>query len=342
MNHVIELPINEMKTALTGLSKVISKRSTLPVLEHVRVTRDREGVVTLQATDLDATAIYQGEQRNVGSPCDFLVPFEPLNKLVKGSKEPVLLISEGKDKVRLKTSVGTSPMEQALDSLPVDEFPPTVRVEGTPILVNEHFCDCLRQALECCSDEGSRHVIQHVCLDTRPAEGHYIAASDGRHLFAANSFHFDLKEPVLIRNQAFLRWNKFLEDGNGELNVKPGTKKSGPWVQLKSGRWTFIGKACEDEFPKWKQVVPASNSKRTRIEFSPGAVATLLAGVPNLPGHDDSNRPVKLEVLGGTLLVKAKARDAKEWTRLTIDGATITGKATTVSLNRDYLLKALR
>ena len=146
MNPVIELPAAEWKTALTGLGKVISKRSTLPVLEHLRVTRDRAGVVTMQATDLDTTATYQAEAPSAGEPCDFLVPFAPLNQAVKGSKETVQLIAETKDRVRIRTFIGASPIEQTLASLPVDEFPPTPVVSGKGIPVDAMFRDTLRQA----------------------------------------------------------------------------------------------------------------------------------------------------------------------------------------------------
>ena len=342
MNPTIELPAAELKTALTGLGKVISKRTTLPVLEHLRVTRTGNGVVLLQATDLDTFVRYEAEKLGGSEPCEFLVPFEPLNKLVKGGKEPVQIIMEPKNKVRLKTYVGSSPMEQTLDTLPVDEFPPTPLTSGKVVPTDATFRDSLRQALDCCSDDGSRHVIQHVCLDTRYAEGHYLAATDGRHLFSANSFHFDLKEPVLIPNQPFLRWNKFMEDGVGELSLKPKSKTEGPWVQLKSGQWTFTAKSHDEEFPKWKNVVPAPNSSRTRIQFDSQAVETLLAGVPRLPASDDYLLAVTIEVVGNRLHVKARAKDAKDWTRLTVDGARVLGKAVNVSLKREYLLKALR
>src|SRR6266478_4437655 len=38
MNN-ITMPVRELKTALTGLNKVISKRTSLPVLQHVRIER---------------------------------------------------------------------------------------------------------------------------------------------------------------------------------------------------------------------------------------------------------------------------------------------------------------
>ena len=341
---MIQLSVSELKTALTGLSKVISRRTTLPVLDHLRVTRDAEGTVTLQATDLDTTVTYRVTEPNAGSPCDFLVPYEPLNKLVKGGKEPVQLSVAGQNQVRIKTHVGSSPMEQTLNSLPVTEDPPVPQVVGKGIVLDATFRDCLRQALDCCSEDSTRHILRHVCVDTRHREGHYLAASDGRHLFCANSFQFDLKTPVLIPDQPFLHWSKFLEDGTGELRLKPkaNDKDTGPWVLLQSGPWTFVSLSSADEFPIWKNALPAQNSRRTRVQLDRSAVETLLAGLPRLPGHDDPNRPATLEVEGNALVLKAKARDAKDWTSLTVDGAQITGRDVSISVNRDYLLKALR
>ena len=343
MKATLELPAHELKTALTGLGKVISKRTTLPVLSHVRVTRTDKGVVTLQGTDLDSTVVYQAEQPDHGEPCDFLAPYEPLNKLVKGSKEPVQLTVEAKDKVRLKTFIGSSPMEQTLTTLPVDEFPPTPSISGKSIAVDASFRDALRQALDCCSDDGSRHVIQHVCLDPRSSDGHYIAGTDGRHLYAANSFHFELKDPVLIPDRPFLHWPKFIEDGVGQLTVKPATKKNElPWLKLQSGPWMLLTQSTDAEFPNWKQVVPAADSSLTVVRLDAGAVTTLLAGIPKLPGGEEFNRPVRLVITDQRLVVQARAKDASDWVRLVIESATITGKPISIGLNLDYLLKALR
>lgn len=342
MNPVIELPAAELKTALTGLGKIISKRTTLPVLEHLRVTRSSQGIVTLEATDLDSTARYQVEQPSEGAPCDFLVPFHPLNQLVKGGKEPVLIGLEPKNKVRLKTYVGNSAMEQTLDTLALDEFPPTPTTTTKPVPLDATFRDSFREALDCCSDDSSRHVIHHVCLDTRHKEGHYLAATDGRHLYAANSFSFDLKEPVLIPDRPFLRWTKFMEETPAELSLKPKTAKDGSWVQLKSGRWTFITKGGDEEFPNWKNVVPGPNSSRTVVRFDSETVATLLAGLPKLPYQDEFHRGVTVEVAGATVCFKAKAKDAKDWTRLTIQSARVIGKSVSIALNREFVLKALR
>ena len=169
-----------------------------------------------------------------------------------------------------------------------------------------------------------------------------LAATDGRHLYAANSFSFDLKEPVLIPDRPFLRWNKFMEEATTELTFKPKTAKEGSWVQLKSGRWTFITKGCDDEFPQWKNAVPAADASLTQVRFDAETVTTLLAGLPKLPSQDEFHRGVTVEVHGSTVCFKAKAKDATEWTRLTIQSARVLGKSVSIALNREFVLKALR
>jgi DNA polymerase III sliding clamp (beta) subunit (PCNA family) len=43
----ISLPVAELKPALTGLGKVVSKRATLPVLTHLKIERTKDGWIAL-------------------------------------------------------------------------------------------------------------------------------------------------------------------------------------------------------------------------------------------------------------------------------------------------------
>ena len=53
MNKEIVIPVQELKVALPGLSKIVGRSRTLPVLQSIRVARDSEGKISLMATDLD-------------------------------------------------------------------------------------------------------------------------------------------------------------------------------------------------------------------------------------------------------------------------------------------------
>src|ERR1700757_4088735 len=100
MKQII-LPVSELKTPLSGLSKIISKRAVLPVLQHVRVERLADGALTISATDLDAFTAYQFEQNGEGNAESILVPFTSLHSIVKGcaGKESIGLEKSSGDRV---------------------------------------------------------------------------------------------------------------------------------------------------------------------------------------------------------------------------------------------------
>ncbi len=58
MNTEVMLPCRSLKQALSGLNKLIGKRSTLPILGHVQTTRETNGLVKLQGTDLNGFATF--------------------------------------------------------------------------------------------------------------------------------------------------------------------------------------------------------------------------------------------------------------------------------------------
>lgn len=73
MQHSLELPAVAIKNAFAGLSKIISSKSTLPVLGCVRIEADANGATRFQATDLDSFVTCRVQ----GSPGGFpacLVP----------------------------------------------------------------------------------------------------------------------------------------------------------------------------------------------------------------------------------------------------------------------------
>src|SRR5579859_8170785 len=99
MNTEITLPLPELKEALHGLNKLIGRKTTLPVLSCVKISRQKNGEVSLQATDLDAHATFTLNNTEAGEPVDVLVPLEQLNKAFKcstSSKQDLALVCEAK------------------------------------------------------------------------------------------------------------------------------------------------------------------------------------------------------------------------------------------------------
>ena len=333
----ITLPAADLKQALPGLAKVVSRKTTLPVLQSVRVSRALDGFVTLSATDLDTFVTYRVKNPQAGEPLDVLLPFEQLNKTGKGSD--VVVIPEAKLKARLKYQVSGSSLEQSVTTLAPDEFPPTPKITEVPVKMPENFGETLRQAFETSSQDSSRYVLHGAFLDVKEPKCHTIVSTNGRCLFAANTFKFDLKESVNLSRQKFLEWNGFLQ-GECLMAVKTDKSNSG-WVKLTTPRWECIVKQIDGQFPNWRQVVPNDTETWTKVMLSEAAIKQMLNLSSKLPGDDNENRTLQLRV-DKELHLEGRNKDDKEFTSAQIADVKITGKSVITALNREYLQTALR
>ena len=94
MQHSLELPAVAIKNAFAGLSKIISSKSTLPVLGCIRVEADANGDARFQVTDLDSFATGHVQAASPGRFPACLIPFDPLNRIVKGAKPADLPVEQ--------------------------------------------------------------------------------------------------------------------------------------------------------------------------------------------------------------------------------------------------------
>ena len=178
-------------------------------------------------------------------------------------------------------------------------------------------------------------------MDVADQQQHYIVASDGAALFAANSFAFDLPKSVIVPDSKFLNWTELMDDGC-RLAVEPPAKgASQGFIRLASDRWTFITRELDAQFPRWTQSVPAMTSPKTVIKLSAPAVKQLLEVLPQLPGQAGIHRIVRLKLESGQFKLEGR-NEQGGWTGVFIQNTTITGQPVTIGLNRDYLVTALK
>ena len=345
MNTEIILPLPELKTALSGLNKLIGRKTTLPVLSHVKVSRQKNGLVTLQGTDLDAHATFTLNDTQSGESVDVLVPLELLNKALKcstGSKQDLALVCEDKS-TQLRYFIGGSPIQQPVSTLPVNEWPPMpeITVDSTPL--QPGFGEALKQAMECCSEDPTRFVLRGACLDVGSGAGHYVVGTNGRFLYSANSFTFPLKESVIVPDSKFINGSGLLDSEPCFMAVQTGNKPSQlKHICLQNKQWQFVTREIDGQYPNWKQVVPTLDSSWTTIQLGQPAIEQLLKVIPNLPGNDGADKPVRLRIGDKTLWVEGRNKDDQEWTKIAVPDVGISGKARQIALNRDYLLPALK
>lgn len=344
MKTEIMLPVPELKQALTGLNKLIGKKTTLPVLGCVRVTRQKDGLVTLQGTDLDAHATFTLNHTQQGEAVDVLVPVEQLNKAFKcsASKDSVTLVCEGKA-TKLRYNLGGNPVHQSVNTIELDQWPPTPTITTPTTPLPPGFGAALKQAMACCSDSPTRQVLRGACMDARDAKAHYVVGTNGQFLFSANSFTFPMKEAIIVPDSKFINGSGLLDNEPCFLAIQPGKKPTDvKHICFQNQQWQFVTREIEGQYPNWKQCVPTLDGTWTRVKLSPSALEQLLTVIPNLPGKDTEHQTIRLRTGNNTLLVEGRGKEDKEWTSIAVSEVTVTGKTKEICLNREYLLPALK
>ena len=343
MNN-ITMPVRELKTALTGLSKVISKRASLPVLQHVRAERAADGATTISATDLDAFASYRFTEGSEGKAESILVPFPALNSIVKhcGADETIGFEKSSGEHALIYYQIGGHAAEQRVASLPSDEWPPTPELKGERVLLDGALRSALLEAFKCVSSDETRYVLRGAYVDVSEKQSHFVVATDGKHLYSSNSFHVPIATSVIIPDHRFLAWKGFGQDGDWLFRIESDKNGQPAYIELDSFGWTFVSKAIDGNYPNWRQVLPDPSGRKTTIKVPANALDEFAEIIGKLP-CDEFNHSVGLKLdQRGKLVLFARASGTDKPTEVAFSSAEVTGKPVTVLLNRNYLLKALR
>ncbi len=343
-NLTIQLPVAELKTAIGGLTKVVARHSTLPVLGTVHIERDRHGWVHLTATDLDTFLSLRLEApQQIGEPAKCLVPFTELQKLGKTclADETLDLEVLAEDSLLLRHHIASHAVEQVMTVPPFGDFPELPSITASSVSLDEAARSTVLEALACASHDETRVILNGVYLDVSKPTGHYAVATDGRHLFASNSLHLALPSSVLVPDHRFLTWSGFVKDGQWKLAVQPTTKDRGGYLRLESRRWTFVTKQIEGTYPNWRNITEDVRQFSGCIEVNDQAAEAINRIVPRLPGDDTPNHTVGLYCVSGRLYLRGSNKDQEHATEVEVPGVTVGGDPATVYLNRQYLLKAI-
>jgi DNA polymerase III sliding clamp (beta) subunit (PCNA family) len=332
----ITLPIAELKPALAGLGKVINPRSTLPILQYVKVERTADGWIALTSTDLDRFVTVRLEHPATGPAMTVFVPHDQLVQLTKNcERNESLLIDTTPGGPVIKFALADNLGESKVKLIPLAEFPVTPRLPGEAIPLPPELRRSIHEAMECASIDSTRYVLNGAFIDANNPKANYIVGTDGKHLYSANSFALPLKQSVIIPNNKFLGWKEFNNDGEWQLKADDKT------VQLSSRRWRLISRQIEGNYPNWRQTIPNPDDAKTHITLDQAKLETLIKLIQRMPCHDaEKFQTIGLECKEGQLLFLGKDNGNEPWTRVPVSDAKVEGPESLIFLHRRFLIKA--
>jgi hypothetical protein len=211
----------------------------------------------------------------------------------------------------------------------VPEFPALPR-QFTPMPAG--FVQALDEAARTTSRDSVRFALARVQLRGKTGE---IVATDGRQLLVQGGFTFPWTETVLLpRVPAFAA-----REGGDELEVRLGRTRT--HVAVKVGPWTFVlAIDTHSRFPDVEAVIPRASAGASRLHLDSQDAPFLAANLPKLPGGDDDNSPVTLDL---HMPVALRGRDEKHGvTELVLPRSTVSGPPVRLCTDRQYLVRAVK
>lgn len=193
--------------------------------------------------------------------------------------------------------------------------------------------DALAEAAATTDETSTRYALNCLQLQGDTSE---VIATDGRQILIQGGFRFPWAGARLIRHSPLFAGKELPRD----RPVSIGQTDS--HVVLRVGPWTiFLTVQAEARFPRVEQVIPDGRFAATRLRLDPQDSAFLAQALDRLPGGDEPQAPVTLD-LNGRVAVRARGPGQDRPTELVLDRSGYTGEPVRLSTNRAFLARALR
>jgi hypothetical protein len=306
------------RSVLTGPSKFC----------RLLVAAGRDGLQVHCATDTVAVAYYQPG----ALPEDRLVvPVQVLADCEGGKDEPVVLERSRDDSVQARWHDAGVPQRKdySADSVGVQDFPalPNRWLPQDPALLA-----ALHGASMTAARDGVRYALH--CLQLQGKTGQLVA-TDGKQLLMHSGFRFGWNDSVLI--PALPVWGSKELPSNGPIALA----RTETYIGVRVGPWTFaLTIDRQGRFPNVADIVPPPAGRRTTWTLTAPAAALLARALPRLPGGDDREQPVTVD-LNQPVAVRARGASEAPITELVLNDSQVSGPAVRFCGNRLYLARAL-
>jgi hypothetical protein len=216
---------------------------------------------------------------------------------------------------------------EPIDPAKITSLPSATR-RLTPMPAN--FLKTLDELCRTVSREPNRYALQKIQLRGKAGQ---IVASDGRQMLIQGGLPLPFGVDILVPSLPVFGAKEL----TGAEPVSLG--RSDGRLIIRAGSWCFDLKIdTESRYPNIDQVIPSSQNP-TNLTFGEADAEYLIGAIPQLPSAEDDIPFVTLD-LGREVVVRARSEKAAH--EVLLYDSTVTGPALQVSINRQYLVRALQ
>ncbi len=323
----ISLVLDKFKTALSGVERVVSSRSTLPILNNILIRADKSGVEVV-ATDLEiGIKFFLGgkvEQEGV-----ITVPGKTLINLVNNLHGDTITLTS-KSNV-LEVVCGET--KASINGMPADDYPVIPQVEGgKQVKLKTDLLAGLLSAVEfAVSRDESRPVLTGVSLVSK--EGKLTAAATDSYRLGEIIADVNLGEEfgVVVPSRTLQEVRRIMGESE-EIELKVDENQ----VMFVLPSASIVSRIIEGEYPPYKQIIPANHTLSAEFDIQEMADALKTAVIFSLEGSNSVKMNIKA---GGEIEVSSESSQLGNFVAKI--PAKIEGEPTEITFNARYVLDGL-
>ncbi len=315
------------------VSRAVSSRTTLPILNNVLVQTAPEGL-RLAATNLEI-GIKQVIPAEVHEEGGITVPARLLTDFVTSHPDEPLSITL--DKKTQSLNLKSTRFDANIKGIDPADFPPIPGgAEGRKIQIGQaDLRDAIEQTVIAASTDEGRPVLTGVFAQLNGGNV-TLAATDG-HRLAVKTLSAQAEgqdtETLVIPARALAELSRILKGGNERVDVTVSPQKN--QVFFKVGDVELMSRLIEGTYPNYKQVIPAESTTTITVKTQDLLLTTKLV---SLFSREAAN-VIKFRVEGGKLTLMANASEVGQ--NVADVEAKIEGADLQVAFNAKYVLDVL-
>lgn len=316
--------------ALNQVSRVVSARTTLPVLGNILITAEK-GKVMLSATDLEI-AITTHTTGKVEKEGKLTVPARLLTEFILNNNDESIEFTSKGTSLNLKSAR----YEANINGISAEEFP------TIPLLPKDLFCSIKKDEL---ADAIKKVAIAPANDETRPVlAGIYFNFQDKTLTLAAtDSYRLAEKK---IKLEEGLPEKKFIVPARTMSEVlRISSSDEAPDISISStenqilfliGKTQVVSRLIEGSFPPYSQIIPVDSKIKIVVDYGELLSAVKMSA---LFAKNSANN-VKIKIDGQSLLVSSMASETGD--TVSKVAAEASGGKIDIAFNVRYILDVLQ
>lgn len=269
----LSLTQENLSRALASVGRVVSSRTSLPVLSNVLLATDGNRL-RLSATNLEIGINYWigskvEDQGSLTVPARLFAEF--VSSLPRGNIELVAL-----DNV---LTVKSPHYESKINGIGADEFPLIPTVSSDPVLTLEAsvFKEALTQVVIAASADEARPVLAGVYLYTE--EQHLFVVATDSYRLAEKRLELTEDVPktfsVIVPARTMQELIRLLGDASGDVELYIDENQ----VMFRVADIELVSRLIEGQFPNYRQIIPGQPDTSFEIETAEFARITKVASL---------------------------------------------------------------